>query len=189
MVTEPFSHNYKLASHTPYIVCVNFMHEIFWETFLHNFIYSQSFCHKTAERKLPKKYFFIIRFAGAVQVRGFNRGHLISNARSNNIHISQNLEISQRYLRRSWATSNIETTFCRDSIVFVMKPLHRAVLQMAKKNIQLNMFHTNPSNEVCILSTPVLKLSFPSCQNCLLLLLYWHWILNEIALKIGNSKF
>ena len=29
----------------------------FWETFHGNFIYSQSFCQKSAERKSPKKYF------------------------------------------------------------------------------------------------------------------------------------
>ena len=59
-----------LVSHTTYVVCVNFIHkwrdlqlkvdserQIFWETFHGNFIYSQSFCQKSAERKSPKKYF------------------------------------------------------------------------------------------------------------------------------------
>ena len=34
---------------------VDFERQIFWETFNGNFIYSQSFCQKSAERKLPKK--------------------------------------------------------------------------------------------------------------------------------------
>ena len=59
-----------LVSHTTYAVCVNFIHkwrdlefkvdseqQIFWETLHGNFIYSQSFCQKSAERKSPKKYF------------------------------------------------------------------------------------------------------------------------------------
>ena len=59
-----------LVSHTTNVVCVNFVHkwrnlqfkvdserQIFWETFHGNFIYSQSLCQKSAERKLPKKYF------------------------------------------------------------------------------------------------------------------------------------
>ena len=59
-----------LVSYTTYAVCVNFIHkwrdlqfkvdsewQIFWETFHGNFIYSQSFCQKSAERKSPKKYF------------------------------------------------------------------------------------------------------------------------------------
>ena len=59
-----------LISHTTYIVCVNFMHkwrnlqfkvdserQIFWKTFNDNFIYSQSFWQKSAERKPPQKYF------------------------------------------------------------------------------------------------------------------------------------
>ena len=59
-----------LVSHTTNVVCVNFIHkwrdllfkvdseqQIFWETFHDNFIYSQSFCQKSAERKSPKKYF------------------------------------------------------------------------------------------------------------------------------------
>ena len=59
-----------LVSHTTYVVCVNFIHkwlnlqfkvdserQIFWETFQGNFIYSQSFCQNSAERKSSKKYF------------------------------------------------------------------------------------------------------------------------------------
>ena len=59
-----------LVSHTTNVVCANFIHkwwdlqftvdserQIFWETFHGNFIYSQSFCQKSAERKSPKKYF------------------------------------------------------------------------------------------------------------------------------------
>ena len=54
-----------LVSHTTYVVCVNFFYLQFkvdserqtWETFSGNFIYSQSFCQKSAERKSPKKYF------------------------------------------------------------------------------------------------------------------------------------
>ena len=58
-----------LGSHTTYIVCVNLIHKlrdlqfkvdserkIFWKTFDVNFIYSQSFYPKSAERKSPKKY-------------------------------------------------------------------------------------------------------------------------------------
>ena len=53
-----------LVSHTTYVVCVNFIYKwrdlqfkvdserhIFWETFHGNFIYSQSFCQKSAKRK------------------------------------------------------------------------------------------------------------------------------------------
>ena len=59
-----------LVSRTTYVMCVNFIHKwrdlqfkvdsewhIFWETFHGNFIHSQSFCRKSAERKSPKKYF------------------------------------------------------------------------------------------------------------------------------------
>ena len=67
-----------LVSHTTYVVCVNFIHkwrdlqfkvdserQIFWETFHGNFINSQSFCQKSAERKLPKKYFlFFVLMSG-----------------------------------------------------------------------------------------------------------------------------
>ena len=65
-----------LVSHTIYVVCVNFLYisggtyslkstpnDRFWETIHgHFFIYSQSFCQKSAERKSPKKYFFVFRF-------------------------------------------------------------------------------------------------------------------------------
>ena len=59
-----------LVSHTTYVVCINFIHkwrdlqfkidskrQIFCETFHGKFIYSPSFCQKSAERKSPKKYF------------------------------------------------------------------------------------------------------------------------------------
>ena len=59
-----------LVSHITYVVYVNFIHkwwypefkvdskrQIFWEHFHSNFINSQSFCQKSAERKSPKKYF------------------------------------------------------------------------------------------------------------------------------------
>ena len=61
-----------LVSHTTYVVRVNFIHkwrdlqfnvdsewQIFWEIFHGIFIYSLSFCQKSAERNLPKKYFHI----------------------------------------------------------------------------------------------------------------------------------
>ena len=65
-----------LVSHTTYVVCVNFIHKwrdlqfkvdserqiLFWETFHGNFIYSQSFFQKSAERKSPKKYFLYFLF-------------------------------------------------------------------------------------------------------------------------------
>ena len=68
---QPFSQDYDLVSHTTYVVCVNFVHEwrdlqfkvdserqIFDKVFIAIYIYSQSFCQKSAERKSPKKYFF-----------------------------------------------------------------------------------------------------------------------------------
>ena len=65
---QPFSQDYGLASHTTHVVCVNFIHQwqfnvdserqIFEKLFHDRFIYSQSFCLKSAERKSPKKYFF-----------------------------------------------------------------------------------------------------------------------------------
>ena len=68
---QPFSQDYGLASHTTHFVCVNFIREkrdlqynvdseqqIFEKIFHCRFIYSQSFCQKSAERKSPKKYFF-----------------------------------------------------------------------------------------------------------------------------------
>ena len=67
---QPFSQDYSLASHTTHVVCVNFIREwrdiqfnvdserqIFEKLFHGNFIYSQSFCQKSAVRKSPKKYF------------------------------------------------------------------------------------------------------------------------------------
>ena len=69
---QSFSQNCGLASHTTYVVCFNFIREwrtysltstlnvfIFCEKFFHGrFVYSQSFCQTSAERKSPKKYFF-----------------------------------------------------------------------------------------------------------------------------------
>ena len=62
-----------LASHTTHVVCVNFICEwrdlqfnvvserqIFEKLFHGRFIYSQSFCQKSAEAKSSKKYFFFI---------------------------------------------------------------------------------------------------------------------------------
>ena len=61
---QPFRQDYGLASHTTHVVCVNLIHErrdlqfsvdYEWQIFeklLHGrFIYSQSFCQKSAERK------------------------------------------------------------------------------------------------------------------------------------------
>ena len=68
---QPFSQGYW-PSFSHYLCCVwvNFIYkwrdlqftvnserQIFCETFHGNFIYSQSFCQKPAERKPPKKYF------------------------------------------------------------------------------------------------------------------------------------
>ena len=64
---QPFSQDYDLVSHTPYFGCVYMIDgncslkstpNDF--TFHGNFIYSHSFCQKSAERKLPKKYFVIL---------------------------------------------------------------------------------------------------------------------------------
>ena len=64
---QPFSQDYGLGSHTTHVVCVNFMREwrdlqfnvdserqIFEKLFHGNFIYSQSFCQKSGERKSPR---------------------------------------------------------------------------------------------------------------------------------------
>ena len=72
---QPFSQDYGLASHTTHVVCVNFKHEwrdlqfnvdserkIFEKLFHGRFIYSQSFCQKSAERKSLKKYFSYFNF-------------------------------------------------------------------------------------------------------------------------------
>ena len=61
---QPFSQDYELASHTTYVVCINFIHKWrdlqfksrlrktdFWEAFHGSCIYSQSFCRKTAAGK------------------------------------------------------------------------------------------------------------------------------------------
>ena len=67
---------YYNPSVTPLMLCVFILYisggdlqfkdgserHIFWETFHGNFIYSQSFCQKSAEIKSPKKYFFIFCF-------------------------------------------------------------------------------------------------------------------------------
>ena len=68
---QPFSQNYALASHTTHFECVNFIREwrdlqfnvdserqIFEKLSHGRLIYSESFCHKSAERKSPKKCFF-----------------------------------------------------------------------------------------------------------------------------------
>ena len=67
---QPFSQDYGLASHTTHVVYVSLIREwrdlqcnvdserqIFEKLFHGRFIYSQSFCKKSAERKSPKKYF------------------------------------------------------------------------------------------------------------------------------------
>ena len=64
---QPFSQYYDLASHTNYVVCVNFIHK--WRDLqfevdserqiFGNFICSHCFCQKSAARKSPKKYFHI----------------------------------------------------------------------------------------------------------------------------------
>ena len=67
-----------LVSHTTHVMCVNFMREwrniqfnvdserqILEKLFHGNFIYSQSFCQKSAERKSPKKYFsYLVLMSG-----------------------------------------------------------------------------------------------------------------------------
>ena len=60
---QPFRQDYDLASHTSYVVCVNFIHECqydrFSETFHGNLINSQSSCQKSAERtEVSEKIFF-----------------------------------------------------------------------------------------------------------------------------------
>ena len=72
---QSFSQDYGVASYITHFVCFNFIRkwrdvqfnvnperQIFVKLFHGRFIYSQSFCHKSAERKSPKKYFsyFII---------------------------------------------------------------------------------------------------------------------------------
>ena len=72
---QPFSQDYALTSHTTHVVYVNFIHEqrdlqfnvdserqIFEKLFHGSFIYSQSFCQKSAERKSLKKYFSYLIF-------------------------------------------------------------------------------------------------------------------------------
>ena len=68
---QRFSQDYDLASGTTYVVCVNFVYEwwdlkfkinyerqIFENSTWEFFFYSQRFCQNSAERELPKKYFF-----------------------------------------------------------------------------------------------------------------------------------
>ena len=57
-----------VVSHTTYVVFVNFVHkvdserQIFWEIFHGNFIYPQSFCQKSAERKSPEEILLVFCF-------------------------------------------------------------------------------------------------------------------------------
>ena len=80
---QPFSQDYGQASHTTYVVCVNFIREWrdlqfnvdserqIFEKFFHGrfLIYSQSFCQKSAERKSPKKYFSYFIFNDWLGIR------------------------------------------------------------------------------------------------------------------------
>ena len=72
---QPFSQDYGLASYITQVVCVTFICEwwdlqfnvdskrqIFEKLFHGRFIYSPSFCQKSAERKSPKKYFSFFSF-------------------------------------------------------------------------------------------------------------------------------
>ena len=75
---NPLARIIDLVSHTTYVVCVNFIHkwrglqfkvdserQIFWGTFPGNYIYSQSFCQKSAERKWLKKNFsYLVLMSG-----------------------------------------------------------------------------------------------------------------------------
>ena len=55
---QPFRQDYGLASHTTLVVCVKFVLQCsLTSTRNDRFIYSQSFCQKSAEKKSPKKYF------------------------------------------------------------------------------------------------------------------------------------
>ena len=69
---QPFSQDYGLASHTTHVVCINFIHEwrdlqfnvdserqIFKKLFHGSFIYSQSFCQKSAERESRRRNIFL----------------------------------------------------------------------------------------------------------------------------------
>ena len=75
--SQPFNYDYDLVSHViNYVVCVLTLHmngrtyslklipnnRFLWNFSWQFFISSQSFCQKSAERKSPKKYFFIFRF-------------------------------------------------------------------------------------------------------------------------------
>ena len=72
-----FSQDYDLASYMAYVMCVilylrlkaAFMQQICEKLFYGNFISSPSFSQKSAERKLPKKYFFIFYLIGGISPR------------------------------------------------------------------------------------------------------------------------
>ena len=72
---QSFSQDYGLASHTTHAVNVNFIRErrelqfnvdseqqIFWDTFHGNFIYSQSFCQKSARGSRRRNIFLYFIF-------------------------------------------------------------------------------------------------------------------------------
>ena len=73
-ILQPFRQDYAPTSHITHVVRVNFIHEwrnlqfqvdserqTYWETFSWQvYFYSQSLCQKSAQRKLPKIYFFFI---------------------------------------------------------------------------------------------------------------------------------
>ena len=80
---QPFSQDYGLAFHTTYVECANsiqqwrelqfnvdFKRQILEKLFHGRFIYSQSFCQKSAERKLPNKIFFFYFFCNLYLTRG-----------------------------------------------------------------------------------------------------------------------
>ena len=72
---QPFSLDYGLAFHTTHIVYINFIPEwrdvpltlnpddrFFEKPVQGGFIYFESFCQKSVEKKSQKKIFFIFRF-------------------------------------------------------------------------------------------------------------------------------
>ena len=79
-----------LTSYTTYVVCVNYIHEwrdlqfkvdserpIFWETFHGSFNYSQSVCQKFAEKKSPKKYFFLFSYSVLMSALRYEPGFYV----------------------------------------------------------------------------------------------------------------
>ena len=81
---NPSARIIDLISHTTYVVFVNFIHkwrdlqfevdserQIFWETFHNNFICSQNFCQKSAERKSSKKYFLYFVLMSGLELEPF----------------------------------------------------------------------------------------------------------------------